>query len=280
MDEILVNELSLEGQFQSMNDFIDNYCMEFINCLNYLKNVNYKVLKTYGLYSAKITDQESLNDVLKVRGDKQRKIKLLLLQFHPPYWEDEKKQEGEYYLGDRKVTDSSIAEAAARGKAVLSFYHEDYSDKELEVRKDGNIIMIFSISSLKALAEDLYKKGKIKINEYVRIKYSGTRLNFKRMEEEYGLEEFEKIEIEECLQNFEKFVNHSTWEEVYHDGGLRYKEYSPSNKEKDWFRGSNFSNKTIYKFRCGNPKRCFGFKEGEIFYVLRMERDHKISDNG
>lgn len=36
----------------------------------------------------------------------------------------------------------------------------------------------------------------------------------------------------------------------------------------------------IYKFRCKNPKRCFGYRKNDVFHVLRMERDHKISDNG
>lgn len=36
----------------------------------------------------------------------------------------------------------------------------------------------------------------------------------------------------------------------------------------------------LVEFRCKNPKRCFGYRKNDVFHVLRMERDHKISDNG
>ena len=46
------------------------------------------------------------------------------------------------------------------------------------------------------------------------------------------------------------------------------------------FENLNLKIRKFINFRCKNPKRCFGYREGEKFYVLRMERDHKISDNG
>ena len=42
---------------------------------------------------------------------------------------------------------------------------------------------------------------------------------------------------------------------------------------------SKYSDKRIDKFRCVNPKRCFGYRDNDIFYVLRMGRDQNISDN-
>ena len=75
------------------------------------------------------------------------------------------------------------------------------------------------------------------------------------------------------------FAEHKDWTEIAQDAALRYKEYKPSRKE-NWFLGSPYEDMTIHKFRCGNPKRCFGFRQGDVFYVLRMERDHSISDKG
>ena len=59
-----------------------------------------------------------------------------------------------------------------------------------------------------------------------------------------------------------------------------YKSYEPASKSDNWFRGAKYDGLDIYKFRCKNPKRCFGYRKNDVFHVLRMERDHKISDNG
>lgn len=108
----------------------------------------------------------------------------------------------------------------------------------------------------------------------------GARLNFSRLEREHGFDYFEKDEICDCIRAFDRFVQLEDWNEVFQDKSLVYKRYSPSSKGKNWFLTSKYSDKQIDKFRCVNPKRCFGFRDDGIFYVLRMERDHSVSDNG
>lgn len=71
-----------------------------------------------------------------------------------------------------------------------------------------------------------------------------------------------------------------SWDRIFEDKGLHYKKYSPSSEKDNWFRGDKYSNLSIDKFRCVNPKRCFGYREYDVFHVLRMERDHSISDKG
>ena len=34
------------------------------------------------------------------------------------------------------------------------------------------------------------------------------------------------------------------------------------------------------KFRFSGVMRCFGYRKGDRFRVLRLERDHTVSDNG
>lgn len=38
--------------------------------------------------------------------------------------------------------------------------------------------------------------------------------------------------------------------------------------------------KTIMKFRFSGRMRCFGYRNGEHFRLLRIERDHKRSNKG
>ena len=62
--------------------------------------------------------------------------------------------------------------------------------------------------------------------------------------------------------------------------GLEYKKYTPKNDEKNWFRGLKYSGQTIMKFRFSSKMRCFGYRKENKFMVLRLERDHSISENG
>ena len=105
-------------------------------------------------------------------------------------------------------------------------------------------------------------------------------MDFSKFEKEYGFLDFSQSEIEDCIEAFDRFEEAEGWDEIVRDRTLNFKRYSPASNKDDWFRKSEFKDKKIYKFRCKNPKRCFGYREGEKFYVLRMERDHKISDNG
>ena len=59
------------------------------------------------------------------------------------------------------------------------------------------------------------------------MKYEGTRLDFTSLEEGYGLKNFEKSEIQDCLESFDRFVTHESWEDIAGDTGLYYKSYEP-----------------------------------------------------
>ena len=164
---------------------------------------------------------------------------------------------------------------------LLSFPHKKYQDRVLRIVKNGrDIFSLPAAATVSFMAKCLLNKGVLEFNEYLSARYADTRLNFSMLEPEYGFDNFEKEEVDDCLRTFDKFVSIHTWDEIYRDSGLNYKKYSPGSDAYDWFRRTKYRGMSIAKFRCGNPKRCFGFREGDVFYVLRMERDHKISDHG
>ena len=137
-----------------------------------------------------------------------------------------------------------------------------------------------SVYSYDYLEEYLWKNKETDIYDYLKARYIDRRLDFSKFEKEYGFLDFSQSEIEDCIEAFDRFEEAEGWDEIVRDRTLNFKRYSPASNKDDWFRKSEFKDKKIYKFRCKNPKRCFGYREGEKFYVLRMERDHKISDNG
>lgn len=287
MEKVYLNEMSLNGQFDDMDQFLDE-TMPLLRCLKYMADQKIVVSKLSTLYDCKITQDKKLHDLRGVTNDKARKLKRLLLCMtdNPPFWdlEDVLKQdiESRYILGSTDVTTTSIAEAAEDEKMILSFLDNDYKDKELEVIKnpEKKHFHVMSIYSCEYLVECLWKDKEIDIYDYLEIKYSKKRLDFSKLEKQYGFSDFSKIEIEDCLEAFDRFEKAEDWEEIISDRKLKYKRYSPSSKDDDWFQTSEYQDKSIYKFRCKNPKRCYGYREDDKFYVLRMERDHKISDNG
>ena len=286
MDKVYLNELSLDGQFSSLDDFLDA-CVPLIKCLKFLKENRETIYKHSTFFRQKITETMFLNDLRGVRGDKVRRLKSLLLSTTdtPPFWDlqDELVQdlESKYTLDGEDITATSVAEAAEDKGLLLSFLHNKYSNCPLDIWKNGKSIQtVHSAISIEYLAEQLWKRGQIDVHKYLNARYNGTRLNFSQIEEQYGLESFEKEEIRDCLQAFDKFVSRENWDDIVKDKGLYYKKYSPASADMDWFRQEKYQDKEIYKFRCGNPKRCFGYREKDVFYVLRMERNHKISDYG
>lgn len=60
------------------------------------------------------------------------------------------------------------------------------------------------------------------------------------------------------------------------DDGLEYKRYHGACK-KNYFAGYS---QTIMKFRYSEKQRVFGYRKGDRFRVILIERDHKISNNG
>lgn len=287
MEEVYLNELSLDGQYNTPEEFLEA-CIPFMRCLKTVKELNkWRITKHSEFYKCKITKRECFNDLRGMRGDAARRLKSLLLSTaeSPPFWDMNEEFHQDlncnYYIENHNVSATSAAEAAEAESFLLSFDKEFYCDRELEVNCDnGKKFPVPSVVSGKYLADVLWARDEIDVKQYLLMRYEGTRLDFSLLEEGYGFEDFEKREIQDCLREFERFIALEDWNAVFADRSLHYKQYTPSVSSENWFRNSTYCDKTIDKFRCVNPKRCFGYKEGEVFYVLRMERDHRISDKG
>lgn len=281
MSEIIINERSLQGQYRDMEEFFD--CLPgFLRCVRYfVDQEGWKILRRSDLFQALVTPKDALYQIRGNRSDAARKFKgqILKLTDEPPYWDVEPKQQGRYMEGETDVSGTSLAEAAERTGFVLSFPKTIYEDCSVKLMHGDVTKMVYSITSTRYRTQQMFATGHLDIYTYLMERFRGTRLSFEKFDPAYGFSDFEQDEIMECLESFERFVAHESWTSLKQDVALHYKEYRPSKKD-NWFKGSVYEKENIHKFRCGNPKRCFGYREGDVFYVLRMERDHSISDNG
>ena len=289
--EAFINEESLCNQYSSIEEFLEK-SEPLFRCLNYLlKNKKEKVniLKHSELYEKEIADGMKFRELKTLPyNDKLTKMKSILLAItdNPPYWDWQYEQmvqdfNENYKFNDTDVTGTSIAEAAERKAILMNFFNEIYNDKILSVKKGKEEKNVESTYTYYYFLKVLLKRKIINTDEFVQIAYQNTRLDFSQFEEQYGFADFEKEEIQECIETFERFNEHLVWGDIYQDRALCYKSYKPNNKENDWFSETKYRDFSIDKFRCGkNPKRCFGYKKDGKFYVLRMTRTHDVSDNG
>ena len=279
MKEILLNEKSLDGQFENMEDFYQTLPVMSRN-LKMLRDNQVILQKHSSLYQHKITKNISLFDLQNKKGnvDPTQRDKLNMwkrqiasLMRTPPFWDN-----------DSESADS-IQESAKRNTDVLSFSHDEYRDRILYVPCDEDIYTVRSAVSTEYLAETMFQKKYIDRIEYIRQRYQDGRIRTCYIDmETNSVEELEKQELEELIEGLERFEAASTWKDILSDRFFDYKSYQPPSAKYNVFGNGKFAGKNIDKFRCGQHSqvRCWGYWEEEKFYVLRIERDHRYSDHG
>lgn len=281
--DVLINELSLDGQFRDKDEFLDNLetILPFIKIIEYL-DIN--LLKNYTFFSSKIINDYIFSDIVKSKDDRIRKIKSFLLKLsnYPPYWNDDKIHscDDEYlYLG-KNICDTSLAESSQRDKIILSFRQDDYIDEQFEIRKNEDDIGIYNIVENDNFLDYLLLKNEITPLNFCLCRYKNKNLDFSLLENDFGFDILNANQIREYLKSFDEFSKMS-WIDIQQSDGLEYKKYNkPKPRIKGWFRKGAYANTEIYKFRITQEYRCFGYRKDNAFYVLRFEIDHEISDKG
>lgn len=279
--EVLINELSLNGQFENENHFEEEGLMPFAAVLKELKNNNADVFKTYDLYSYNITATQSLHGYLTTAqtsriSDATKRIKSLLTSFvlDEPYWENTQKHSSDdiFLLDKENVVGFSLAEACERDKIVISFKSDDFKQKKILINKDNKEeIRIDNLTDKGHYNEVNWERSNIDISDYCINRFKGDKLDFSQIDGKLGFKLLKKDDEELFVDVFRKFTE-LTWQQIGVDDGLDYKQY-PDNENV--FKSVDHK---IHKFRISQKYRCFGYVANGVFYVLRFDLEHKLSD--
>ncbi len=107
--EILLNELSLDAQFSSLNEFIEQAAYKSLSFLEKLSDEDV-LIKSRDFYTSKVTPNIAIYDALvgehSRNSDIIRKFKTYLSRFlQGPYWENNQLHSNttEYYFGNKLV---------------------------------------------------------------------------------------------------------------------------------------------------------------------------------
>ena len=272
--EVLLNELSLTGQFKDEDDFFDSFDLVLKN-IKLLDILNFSLAKDYMFFDVAITPKYKLGDFLRLRTDKAKKMKRFLVKLaqNPPFWNEIQKHDcakDSYTFNGIDICNSSLAESCERDKIVLSFKHSDFLNINLKVQKNTATVNIYNLIDKHHFLEYLLSTSKIEPLNYCQLKFEDSNLNFSKIENEYSFDILStQQQIDEFIDSFKQFSTMS-WHNIMNSDGLQYKRYN----------GTEFNIDNIYKFRVTQKYRCFGYREQDEFIILRFEIDHKISDNG
>ncbi|MCG3654992.1 hypothetical protein [Aliarcobacter butzleri] len=282
MMEILINELSLKGQFDNEDKFLDNL-ENILRILKLIEIFDFVLLKNSMLFDVNITSSYKMVNLLALKTDRIRKLKSFIakLSNNPPYWDDNKKHKcsDTYNYKGKNVCNTSLAESCERDKIILSFNHRDFSEDICILLKNTENLNIFNIIDMNKFLEYLLLNKKINCFQYCQNKFKNSKLNFEEINHGFGFDSLKNSQQEkEFIQAFDLF-DRTDWSNILASDGLEYKQYTPS-KSKNWFKGTKFEHINIYKFRVTQKYRCFGYRTGDMFNILRFEIDHEISDNG
>lgn len=183
-------------------------------------------------------------------------------------------------MNEEDVSATSLAEAVVKEGSLLSFDLEPFNDKKLTILSGDTNYIVDSVNTPKYLVQNYNTYLNVNRKKFLQIIFENTRIDCSTIEDKYGADILEREEFDGLIKSLKKFVEHESWESIALDDGLEYKKYTPKNDEKNWFRGLKYSGQTIMKFRFSSKMRCFGYRKENKFMVLRLERDHSISENG
>lgn len=274
--EILFNELSLTGQFDDLEDFTKNALLPFIAILKEMQNFSTLLLKKGDVWERMITPDNNLHSVMISRtSDEARRFKLAIATLtKEPFWDFDTKQDTEtvYLFDGHNIKGSSPAEACERDKVIVSFISSVISCNPLHILRNDTSIALVNLTSSGILPKLLWDQKEITFESYVKTKFTGERFDFSKVENKMGFSEIQVQEQDLFIDTFHK-ITALTWDQIYSDNGLKYKEYHGQLNES--FRG-----RKTYKFRASQKIRCHGYREDNIFVVIGFEVNHKMSDRG
>ena len=284
---ILINELSLKGQFIDEDSFIDSL-KPLLQIIKLIKQLELTLLKNYTFVNSKVTLHSNFLQIVNSSNQKiKQNTSIRLLKSYllsKPYWNDTQIHNcntDNYTFNTNNICNTSLAESSQRDKVVISFKHKNFLDKLLDIEKNNSILKICNISDKNLFLDYLLSINEINILIFCKEKFKTTNLNFDLLEDGYGFDILDDNQKNEFINSFNMFSS-MTWNNISNSDGLEYKKYNKPKKKKlkAWFRKGIYKNTDIYKFRTTQGYRCFGYREEDIFNILRFEIDHSISDNG
>lgn len=268
ISKLVLNDLSIDNQFTNNIDFFNNLKI-IMKMFNILDKKNIKLKKNENLYSLTIDNKKNIHSILKERSDESTRFKSFLSSslFSEPYF-IKRETYNRYFCKGNDVTNSALSEAFNEDENTISFLNSNYSDDILfvknELDSEKNII---NFTDCNKLIEFLYGKQILDVYEFCELYFKDTKLSFEKIDINEEFKNLSPSDIMIYVNSFKNFADKS-WNEILKDNGLDYKNYHLT------LNGYG----RLYKFRANRKMRCIGYRNSDIFYLIKLDPDHKLSD--
>lgn len=291
--EHILNELSLTGQYRSVDDFVKNGALPLAEVLADINKFGGSLLyKKSDFYQCKALPDKTFYEIVFAgiearRSDELRilKSKMASLMNHPFWDTDPRQKETVIYLmvdesgNESNVSGTSVAEAFVRKACLVSFKRSAFEKAIISVKnsEDDEAGRVDNVWQEGQVCEVLRNAGFLSIPDYIVQTYT-SKLNFSQIGSRNGLELINANNLFLFESAFKKF-NQLSWPLINVDDGLDYKEFQKNRRTQRYFHQSIWD-KGVKKFRVDQEKRCYGYVENGIFYVIRIDLNHVLSDLG
>lgn len=162
--ELVLNELSMTGQFQSYDEFEDYFVNSFNEVLEIIEQKNIVLYKLSSLHSRPLVGKLTLIQILQESRNKAAMaiLKKRILQLMAnPYLDDEQTLTdavSSYEYPGKCDEPNAFTEAIERESPLLSFRHKEYGKELFVCRKNGLEVLLINIRDKKDLLERYLKE--------------------------------------------------------------------------------------------------------------------------
>jgi len=282
--EILVNELSLSGQYSTVEEFFRVGLIPFMKVLKSIDGLSNQPIQVYqrcDFNQADVTQNDKIYYILtreefRQRLEIQRYKRFLDRLFTGPYWDLNPKQSANnvYRYNGNNVCGSSLAEACERDNVVISFYRDDFKSHRLFIFRNECEITIDNLIDDEKFIQIAYERGIMPFSEYCSRKFKNSNLCFDDIDQKDGFILVKTKEEEYLLLKEFDMFSKLTWEDIRTNIRLDYRKYDYDHKNKHF---KNTDEKIDY-FKLSGKDRCYGYRKGNVFFVLGFDFEHKKSD--
>lgn len=219
--EYVLNEFSIDEQFNDIEDFLDSLQEVTLPVLKKLEQKDINLLKSNNIYSCKITKDNTLYEIINSKNHTRSypelsRVKGLLIQLFTdnPYWDLDSKSisDSEYKCEfTDQINNNCISEALERNTSLLSFEHDRFKSNRVEIIKDGEINSVGNIYNKESILDELLYSNSISYNEYLSEKYKNITtfciINNRNYFDEFIVESsLPKDDIYNIIKDVENFI--------------------------------------------------------------------------
>lgn len=159
--EVIINDLSLSGQFKNVEEFTSNLLDDIVPIFKMCEKYNISITKKSDIYNKNVTPSYKLSDLLLLRGDpviSRLKSFLAKLMSDEPFWDTQSKIEASSIYENEIISDriNCIYEAYERNASLISFLNSTFLVNQILISKDGTKYNIQNFSKTNAYIKYLH----------------------------------------------------------------------------------------------------------------------------